>query len=254
MRIVPLPSTALRLYDGAFIDTAVAADQHVVFDDDGQRSDRFQNSADLRGRRDVASGADLGAASDQRVRIDHRAVAYICADIDIHRRHAGDAFTDIAAVANAGATGNDADAAVGVESLHRVGGFVEPGLTRGVDGHIDDRAQAEAEKNALFHPAIDAPASLERGVGFGGADRAAVQGGLEFVKEAEMLFGVLRGFVIEDFFDFVALSIHESQVGQRLSNLRFGGGLRRAHGQVAIRARRGPSSPWPPSPELGSIR
>ena len=36
--------------------------------------------------------AHLRAASDQRVRIDHGAVADIGADIDVHRRHAGDAL------------------------------------------------------------------------------------------------------------------------------------------------------------------
>ena len=88
-----------------------------------------------------------------------------------------------------------------VESLHRVGGLVEPRLPRGVDRHVDDRAQAEAEQDALLHPAVDAPAGLRAGVGLGRADCAAVQARFEFVKEAEVLFGVLRRLVVEDFFD-----------------------------------------------------
>ena len=39
------------LDDRAFVDAGVAAHQHLVFDDDGQRADRLDHAADLRRRR-----------------------------------------------------------------------------------------------------------------------------------------------------------------------------------------------------------
>ena len=45
---------------------------------------------------------------------------------------------------------------------------------------------------------------LAAGVGLGGADRAGVQGALELVEEAEVLFGVLRRLVVEELLRFVA--------------------------------------------------
>ena len=57
-----MPRTALLLHDGAFVDAAVAADQHVVFDDHRQRAYRFEHAADLRCGREVAVLADLGTA------------------------------------------------------------------------------------------------------------------------------------------------------------------------------------------------
>ena len=69
----------------AFVDSAIPADQHVVFDDHRHRAHRFQHSADLRRGGNVAILADLRAASDQRVRIDHGPVAHVRARIDVHR-------------------------------------------------------------------------------------------------------------------------------------------------------------------------
>ena len=84
------------LHHRAFVDAAIAADQHVVFHDHRQRAHRFQHAADLAGGRDVAVPADLRAASHQGVRIDHGAVVHVGAGVDIHGRHAGDALADIA--------------------------------------------------------------------------------------------------------------------------------------------------------------
>ena len=98
------------LHHGPFIDAAVAAHQHFVFDDHRQRAHRLQHAADLRGGRNMAIRSHLRAASHQRVRIDHGAVAHPGSGVDVHRRHAGDALADVAAVANAGSAGHDANA------------------------------------------------------------------------------------------------------------------------------------------------
>ena len=96
--------------DGAFVDTGVAAKEDIVFDDDGKGADGFENAADLRAGGDVAIAADLRAASDQGVGIDHGVFADVRADVDEHGRHADHAAAKVAAIADAGATGNDADA------------------------------------------------------------------------------------------------------------------------------------------------
>src|ERR1035438_6994728 len=47
------------LDDGSFVDAAIAADQHVVFDNHGHRTDRLQHAADLRCRAQVNALTDL---------------------------------------------------------------------------------------------------------------------------------------------------------------------------------------------------
>src|ERR1019366_6310895 len=106
------------------------------FDDDGHGSHRLDDSADLRRGRDVAVRADLRAAADKRVRIDHRPVAHPGTHVDIHRRHAGDALTEVAAVADAGTSGHDTHAALERDALYGPGGFIDKRLTRGIDRHV----------------------------------------------------------------------------------------------------------------------
>src|SRR6185369_5203280 len=60
----------LRPYDDAFVQTGIAADERLVFDDHRQRADWFDDPANLRGRADMNTGTDLRAGSDEGVRID----------------------------------------------------------------------------------------------------------------------------------------------------------------------------------------
>src|SRR5271154_3913599 len=106
----------------------------------------------------MAMGADLRAASDQSMRVDHGARAHPGPSVDEHGRHASDARTDITAVANAGAAGDDPHAVFEIELLDWKCGFVEPGLPRGVDRHIDGNAHPETDQNAFLYPGVDAPA------------------------------------------------------------------------------------------------
>ena len=103
-RIVPCPSTARALHHGSFINAAIAAHQHVVFNDHRHRPHRLQHAADLRPRRDVTIPPDLRAASHQRVRIDHRALVHIRSHIHKHRRHAHHAAPNKRSIANARST------------------------------------------------------------------------------------------------------------------------------------------------------
>ena len=120
-RIVPLPENGALLDHGAFVDAAIAADENIVFHNDGNGADGFENAADLRSSGDVTVLADLRAAANQGVRIDHGAIVNISADVDVHGRHASDTAADVAAIANAGAAGNDADAVLRGEMLERIG-------------------------------------------------------------------------------------------------------------------------------------
>ena len=106
----------------------------------------------------MAARADLRAASHQGVRIHHSAIVHIRAGIDVHRRHAGDALADVAAVANAGAAGHDPHAALRCEFLERICGFIEEGQASMVRRHIHHASHAEAQQDALLHPGVDAPA------------------------------------------------------------------------------------------------
>ena len=91
--------------------------------------------------------------------IDHGIFADVRADIDEHGWHTDYAAGDEAAVADAGAAGNDADAVGGGDSARRVGGLVEEWLLPRVERHVRDLAHAEAEENALFYPRLGAPAA-----------------------------------------------------------------------------------------------
>src|SRR5262249_26591437 len=80
-----------RPHHCALIDTAIAADQHVVFNDDRGGVDRFEHATDLRRRAEMDARADLSTGTDEGMRVDHRAGSDVGADVDIHRRHADNA-------------------------------------------------------------------------------------------------------------------------------------------------------------------
>src|SRR5205823_5077024 len=95
--------------------------------------------------------------------------------IDEHRRHAGNALSDITTVANAGAAGHDPNAVVSIERVNRPGRFIEQRLARRIDRHIDNRPHAEAQQDTLFYPAIHTPATGLRAVRLGGADPTCIE-------------------------------------------------------------------------------
>src|SRR3974390_1081102 len=145
--------------------------------------------------------ADLRAGTDKRVEINQGIFVDVSTDIDEHRRHADDAASDEGAIANAGAAGHNADAVMRRHSANRVGGFVEEGLAVRVDGHVHDRAHAEAEENSLLHPGVGAPTCRRTGVRFGGAHLATVQRGLERLEKLEMFLLIRSRGAIEKSFN-----------------------------------------------------
>ena len=112
VRMTPAASTARDANDRALVDAAVAADEHVVLDDDRRRVHRLEHAADLRRRAQVHALADLRARADERVRIDHRPAVDIRADVHVHRRHAHHARREVRAAAHRRAARHDAHAVV----------------------------------------------------------------------------------------------------------------------------------------------
>src|SRR5437764_498910 len=144
---------------------------------------------------------DLRATADESVRIDHRAVVHVCAGIDVHRRHTGDAFADIAALAHARAAGHNPDAARGAEFLHRIGCFVEKGLPDRIHRHVHNHAHPESEEYAFLDPSIYAPSASGGWIRLRGAGATGVQRVLELLEKSKVILGVSRRFCVEQRLD-----------------------------------------------------
>src|ERR1700693_2900539 len=153
----------------------------------------------------MAIGAHLRAASHQRMRIDHSAVAHPGSSVDEHRRHTGDALADVTTIANTGSAGDDPNAILRVDAFYGESGLVEPGLTDCVDGHVHGNAHAKAKQNAFLHPRIHAPSGFGGRIGLGRANFTGVQCLFELLKELEMFFAVSLRALVEELLD---LSLH----------------------------------------------
>src|SRR5262249_54966815 len=149
-------------------DAAVAADQYVVFYNYRQRSNRFQNAADLAGGAEVDTFANLCAGTNQRVGVNHGSFIDISTDVHEHRWHAHDAAREIAAVAHRRPAWDDPDAAFQADLFQWKRALVierQPSAF----GHVLDRADAEAEQDALLDPGVRLPSG---GFGAGWLRRA----------------------------------------------------------------------------------
>src|SRR5262249_2171466 len=106
--------------------------------------------------------------------------------------------------------GHDADVLLRSELLHRIRAFVAEAERR--DRHIDVRAHAKSEQDALLHPRVDLPAGGARGIGLGGANQPAIEG-FEKPAEGRAIAGAVFGrLVIKKLFD---LSLHDVPEGRR---------------------------------------
>src|SRR6185437_2220217 len=76
--------------DGCFVDSTVAADENVVFNNDGAGVDRLEHASDLCSGTQVHMLADLRAGTDEGMRVDHCAFVDIGSGVDVHGRHADD--------------------------------------------------------------------------------------------------------------------------------------------------------------------
>ena len=163
------------LHDRPFVDAGVAADQHLVLDDDGQGADRFDHAADLRAGADVHLRPDLRARSDQRVAVDQGAFADVRADVDVHRRHADHAPADEGAFPHGRSARHQADLAVERERLDRHRVLVEERPLAVIHRDVDQAPEPEPEQDSLLHPRVHTPAGRRVRVGLGGADRSLAE-------------------------------------------------------------------------------
>src|SRR5262249_26194778 len=84
----------------SLVHAAVSPDKHVIFNNHRKLTDRFEHAPNLRRSREVNALPDLRAGTNQGVRIYHRSVINVGADIDEHRRHAGNATSNVTAITN----------------------------------------------------------------------------------------------------------------------------------------------------------
>src|SRR6185436_11654838 len=140
----------------AFVDAAVAADEDVVFDDDGARVHRLEHATDLRSRADVHALTHLGARANEGMRIDHRLGADIRADVDEHRRHADHALREVRAATDAGSARDDANPFLRSKVSRGERVLVHEAEVRALGslghGHVGDAADTESEEYSLLYP------------------------------------------------------------------------------------------------------
>src|SRR6266852_7047174 len=135
--------------------------------------------------------------------IDHSVFANVSAHIDEHWRHANNPASDVGAIANAGAAGDDAYTVGGGEGVERVSGFVEKRELRRIDGHIHDGTHAETEEDSLLYPGVGAPTRGGSGIRLRSADGAAIQRVLERCEERVMLRRIRCRRSIEERFNLI---------------------------------------------------
>src|SRR5580692_8227638 len=185
------------LHDGSFIYASIASHEHVVFNDHRHRAYRFEHATNLRTGGDMAVASELRAAPNQRMRVNHRAVADVRADVDEHWRHANHPAPNVRAVANARSAGYDADAVGNRDGANRIRRLINERLARGVDRHIHDHTHAKSEQDSFFHPGVDAPTRRRGNIRLRRAHFAAINGVLELAEEPEMFFVVLSRWLVE---------------------------------------------------------
>src|SRR6266481_8714316 len=149
----------------------------------------------------MATAPDLRAASDKRMRIDHRAIADISAGIHEHGRHAHNVASYVTAVTNAGSSRNEAHTIGAGKMPHRVSVLVKEWLLGRVHRHVYGRSHAEAHQDSFLYPRIGAPATRLGSIRLRGADAARVQVRLESAKKPAIRLGVTRGLRGKQFFD-----------------------------------------------------
>ena len=119
-------------HQGALVDAAIAADEHIVLNDDRAGVDRLEHTADLRRGAQVHAFADLGAGTDQGVRIDHGFLVDVSAGVDPHGRGANDAARHISAAADRRAARYNAHTVSRGEKARREGVLIDKRKSAGV--------------------------------------------------------------------------------------------------------------------------
>ena len=140
------------------------------------------------------------------MRVDQAVVAYVAADVDVHRWHADNAAPQIRSIAHGGSPRHDADSGRGAEAFQWKRVLVEE---RGVPARRvigADRAAAEADQDPLLHPGIDPPAGRRRAIGFSGAHATRRQLLAQPRECGARLIAVCVGGLIEQALDLLCAS------------------------------------------------
>ncbi len=138
------------------------------------------------------AGADLGARSDQRMRVDERAFADPGADVDVHRRHANHTTRQVGAIANGRSSRHDADAGVHTRLLQRQRVLVVERHAAVIHRRVHDVAELESEQDAAFDPGIHPPPDGRARIRLGGANLSGGERGAQLGERGPCLFAVGR--------------------------------------------------------------
>src|SRR6185437_3657110 len=182
----------------AFVHAAVAAYEHVIFNDDRRSVDRLEHAANLRRCAQVDALADLCAGADESMGVDESALGDVCAHVEVHGRHADHPRCKMGALAHGRAAGHDAHTVANAEAASGKGTLIDERKRAGT-AHLFEFAQAEAEQNAFLHPGIHAPfaVALFSRANAAGGERSAEIG--ENSARLGYVFGGERGGRVERF-------------------------------------------------------
>ena len=125
----------------------------------------FEYAADADAAAQVDVFTDLGARTDGRPSIDHRAFVNVCADVDI-RRHQNDVFSNKAAAARNG-TGYGAETGSAEFVFRPVGKLGRHFVEVFVHAVVEDFVvlDAEGKQDGFFRPFVDFPLAYAQAFG-----------------------------------------------------------------------------------------
>src|ERR1700691_190858 len=132
--------------------------------------------------------ADLRARPDKSVGINHSSLVHVGAHVDKHRRHANYGWRHVSSLAHRRATGNDANSVSYRKLPGREGVFIDK--AQSCAARFGQFAQPKAKQNAVFHPGVDDPPSVDL---FGGAYFALGERVPE-LKKYRPRFGIVLDF------------------------------------------------------------
>src|ERR1051326_4364639 len=103
--------------------------------------------------------SNLCARADQGMRIDHGALIYVGADVDVHRRHADDSGRQVSTNTNRRTAGNDSYPICNFEPAHRISALVDKRERAAF--RFRQLSQFKTEENPLLNPGVDLPMAVD---------------------------------------------------------------------------------------------
>src|SRR5262245_23604190 len=83
----PGSNDGARFNDGTLINTTVATNQNIVFDDHRHGSNGLEHAANLASSTEMHPLANLRAGTHQSVRVHHRLIVHVSTGVNVHRWH-----------------------------------------------------------------------------------------------------------------------------------------------------------------------